>query len=646
MKAKTMTDRMRARRGRASVAVLAVVAAPLAWSEPSGAEVAEVRGGAFGHRVSVSVDGGAPVTSGPAPAVTTAPAGGSARDAAPSVAVGRADATGPFRGSYLRTGLLTASTWGTTGRTGSLTTSATTGAVDALGGALTASRVTSACVADESGPEASVTIESGRLAVSATETVDLPASPAPGTGLTATTASGERFTFVLNEQQTVDGTLVVNAVRVVLEGPTASGEIVLAQTRCGVATATAAPEPVATTAVGPATPAPPAPDAPAASAPPPGDTAAASASSATAATAVTAASEPAAPAPPAPDPSVGVRAAAGALQEVTVASVTGSAYGVYAKVSLFGGDPVTVGPVAAVSLPAGGSSTPVTGGAPAGAVAVGPAQLFQYDAISTRTQGTTGVNGSVTTSAKVTGGTDDPPGPVIAKSLASSCMATATKVSGTATITDGILETKYGTSGPTRGEPIATEPIPTNPAPNTERTGKLDHIGDSWRVVFNEQITEPDGTLTVNAFHLYLLGPVGVGDLIVGQSRCGLKTAAVEATTTSTAPAFTAAVGTAGGAAATGSGSTGGGTLAPASVAGDAAATGAAAGSATGAGASRSATGTAVAGASQSRRAAGGGALALTGGTAPRLLSFALLGAALVLARLRRHPGDEPPPRT
>jgi len=37
--------------------------------------------------------------------------------------------------------------------------------------------------------------------------------------------------------------------------------------------------------------------------------------------------------------------------------------------------------------------------------------------------------------------------------------------------------------------------------------------------VLNEQTRTP-GAITVNAVHLYLLGPAAVGELVIGQSRC------------------------------------------------------------------------------------------------------------------------------
>ncbi|HEV8115693.1 MAG TPA: choice-of-anchor P family protein, partial [Acidimicrobiales bacterium] len=72
-------------------------------------------------------------------------------------------------------------------------------------------------------------------------------------------------------------------------------------------------------------------------------------------------------------------------------------------------------------------------------------------------------------------------------------------------------------------------PVPADPAPNTVIEGKLEGIGDSFRLVFNEQIVE-DGAITVNAAHQILLGPTAVGDLVIGQSRCATNDTALSPT--------------------------------------------------------------------------------------------------------------------
>jgi len=86
--------------------------------------------------------------------------------------------------------------------------------------------------------------------------------------------------------------------------------------------------------------------------------------------------------------------------------------------------------------------------------------------------------------------------------------------------------------------------VPVNPAPNTTFEGHI-HIGnvtDSFRYVFNEQVVNPDGSLTVSAAHESLLGPLAVGDLFIGRSECGVTAAPATTTTTTTVPTTTTTV--------------------------------------------------------------------------------------------------------
>jgi hypothetical protein len=211
-----------------------------------------------------------------------------------------------------------------------------------------------------------------------------------------------------------------------------------------------------------------------------------------------------------------------------------------------------------VTLPVTGSASPITATDTDGATAqYGPAKIFsgQYPnaandptqslpsppsgPLRVSTQGVLGPNGFVTSTANVdpgTQGTVDPnqprgvgPGPVIADAVRSTCTARETNpatgaktLTGSTTITNGILETKYD---PMTQLPTQTEAVPTNPPANYTRSGTIDHVGDSFSVVYNEQILSPDGnTLTVNAIHMRLLGPTAVGDMVVGQVVCGITT--------------------------------------------------------------------------------------------------------------------------
>src|SRR5947209_18070412 len=90
----------------------------------------------------------------------------------------------------------------------------------------------------------------------------------------------------------------------------------------------------------------------------------------------------------------GVRPAA-----AQITAVRGSALGYLLNVSLFNGPVTTVGPTPTVTLPAGGSTSPVTATAPTGSAIVGPATFFSSGQIDVSTQGTTG-GGTVTTSTR------------------------------------------------------------------------------------------------------------------------------------------------------------------------------------------------------------------------------------------------------
>ncbi|MGH9152911.1 MAG: choice-of-anchor P family protein, partial [Acidimicrobiales bacterium] len=591
----------------------------------------------LGQRASVSVAGGAPVTSGPAPEVTAAPGGGRVRDSAPSAVAAHPDGSVAYGGSFLRTGLLTVTSVGRAGARGSLTTSATAVRVDALGGWLTAAGVSSSCVAGEDGSTGSTRLTGGRLVASGEETVELPAEPPPGTTHEITgTDSGERFTLVLNDQQVVDGTLVVSAVRVLLHGPSSVGEIVLAQSRCG---ASATPATAATSVPSSAEPAPteePEPDEPAPTSAGAAETAAATPPP----PAQTPPQDPTPPPPvaePQPDPSaalallapglaVEARASSFTAQAQTVSAVAGGAFGYHASVSFFGGAPVVRGPAPAVTLPVTGSSSPITQTVESGEARAGPAVLFLSGPITARTQGTTGAEGSVTSSVSITGATEDPPWPFRYEAIRSTCSASPAGTTGSTTITGGTLATSFDDEG----EPAATEAIGTSPAPNTERSGTLDHIGDSFRVVFNEQVRAADGSLTVNAVRLSMLGPTAVGELVIGQSRCGVTLAAAATTSSSSTTTTSSSV-----PATTSAG--GGSSPGAASIAGTAAP------AASGTTGPQDAT-TAVAGTSTSR-GSGGEALAFTGGSTPGMVALALLGGALVAARASRcrsPEGDHP----
>jgi hypothetical protein len=124
-------------------------------------------------------------------------------------------------------------------------------------------------------------------------------------------------------------------------------------------------------------------------------------------------------------------------------------------------------------------------------------------------------------------------GPFDGDRLESTCTATESGVTGSATLSAASLVIS---SDPDTGEPVETIDLPVDPAPNTTFGGTIDDVGDTYRIVLNEQIVEGD-TLTVNAVHYYLgqneqgesVEGVARGDAIIGQSVCGTSSGSGEA---------------------------------------------------------------------------------------------------------------------
>ena len=202
----------------------------------------------------------------------------------------------------------------------------------------------------------------------------------------------------------------------------------------------------------------------------------------------------------------------------------GGAFGFSARVTLFGGAQPPQGPAPTVTLPAGGSATPITATAPSVTVRFGPAIIFSSGPLEVSTQGTTGAGGSVTSSSKVANVNTSGQEVFTAAAVSSTCTASEAGVNGSTTINGGKLRTSEG-NPEVEGDDTVVD-VPANPAPNTAIEGKLEGVGDSFRNVFNEQIKNRDGSITVNAVHQYLLGPTAVGDLFIGQSRCAATAAA------------------------------------------------------------------------------------------------------------------------
>ena len=231
-----------------------------------------------------------------------------------------------------------------------------------------------------------------------------------------------------------------------------------------------------------------------------------------------------------------------------VSAVKGSAFGFSTNVGLFGGPPSTRGPAPTVTLPGGGSSTPITGTEPSATAQYGPATIFSSGSLNVSTQGTTGAGGSVTSSSDVSNVNTSGQEAFTASRIQSTCRASESGVSGSTTVSGGNLENESGDDDPGNtipDHPPASVVVPASPVANTTIEGHVHLNGatDTFRWVFNEQTVNPDGSITVNAAHLYLLGPTAVGELIIGQVVCGVT--ATAATTTTAAGATTTTAGTA-----------------------------------------------------------------------------------------------------
>lgn len=182
-----------------------------------------------------------------------------------------------------------------------------------------------------------------------------------------------------------------------------------------------------------------------------------------------------------------------------------------------------------MTLPSGGGE--VTDTQASGAAAFGPATLFESGELTVGTQGTTGPDGSVASFASVL---DVGPGPFTADEVSSECVADEEGFETGVTILNGVVEGVEGSAVDVR----------ENPDPGTSFEGVVEgpnNSEDRFRIVFNEVVEDTDtDTVTVNAVHVFLLGPTATGDLIIGQSVCGIG---VGDSTTTTAGETTTTVG-------------------------------------------------------------------------------------------------------
>ncbi|HKN97188.1 MAG TPA: choice-of-anchor P family protein [Pseudonocardiaceae bacterium] len=181
----------------------------------------------------------------------------------------------------------------------------------------------------------------------------------------------------------------------------------------------------------------------------------------------------------------------------------GSAFGLAVDVTLLHASAVHVGPLAQ-SRTSGPMSATVASATVPGVVTVG-----LINSAATRDQDT----GAVTATAS-TADVDVPLlaalGRVGAKLIAAKCVATQSGEHGSATLTKATLG--------------ALGALDASPRPNTTIAVKVPGVGNVATLILDEQVHHRDGSLTVNAFHLHLLGgpyALGSGDVIISSATCG-----------------------------------------------------------------------------------------------------------------------------
>jgi hypothetical protein len=217
-----------------------------------------------------------------------------------------------------------------------------------------------------------------------------------------------------------------------------------------------------------------------------------------------------------------------------VSEVEGSAYGCFGNTTFgFGepGPPVVTGPLPEVELPAGGSAVPITATEPTCDIFVFPGGPFVASTgpLTVSTQGTTGPTGSVTSTADIDNVNRNGQEALTAASISSTCTANEDGATGSTTVTGGSVATNP--------DGTVEEAVPANPEPGHTIFADLGVASSNY--IFNEQITNADGSITVNALRIEpLTGPLQ-GTVIIGQVVCGVTTTAPGGTTTTTAPGGT-----------------------------------------------------------------------------------------------------------
>ena len=218
-------------------------------------------------------------------------------------------------------------------------------------------------------------------------------------------------------------------------------------------------------------------------------------------------------------------------------AVRGSAFGYYSNVSLFGGpydlrgygQSATAPAIAAtpsVALASTGGSTSLTD-SDGSMAAYGPAVIFGWFDTATSTYTSTGAqmvtaSGTISGSGAVTSRAivnNAGPGPLVMPQITTTCSRSGSTTSVTVQVNNGYVETSTDAS---TGAVTSTQAIATYPSPGARINGTINHVGDSFHVIFNEQSVNADGSTTVVGAHLYLDGPTAVGDLVVASATCGV----------------------------------------------------------------------------------------------------------------------------
>lgn len=206
---------------------------------------------------------------------------------------------------------------------------------------------------------------------------------------------------------------------------------------------------------------------------------------------------------------VGLAAAAALIAGTAPASAVpgdGSAYALKVNVSLLGKPAVHVGPLSVANTNGPAESTF------AGVDLPGIAKVGVLKASAHRDDTTGEVHSSASTadvSLPLLSGLGHTP---TIKVITATCRATQKGVTGNSELVDADL----GSLGK----------IPLHPMPNTTIDVSLPGLGNVATVIFNEQIRNGDGSMTVNGLHIKLLSSgtlakLGSGDVVISSATCG-----------------------------------------------------------------------------------------------------------------------------